>query len=224
MTISPHRLMLTTVLCIVVLGGTGACGDDRGSLTEPSGRVGNWFTADGDPSQTATSKPTERESTTSPTETTTSKSAAGSNHSVDPCAVSWTDFPASVRPADPAAKGLPTRPREGEPFVAACTYSNSTQADGSPDKPTGPGAFAARILWSLNLDTTKMAKGATPKTWGGRVGGLQAYGGKDGAGCLGYMAVGAGHVAVQLLNNRFPSADACGMVDGLMTAFAVKIK
>jgi hypothetical protein len=228
MTIQLHRLILTTSVSVAVVAATAACGTDRGHFAEPTGRIGSGITGGADLGQTESAVPNQGRrdtaTTANPTGTKASKSTTGDRPPVDPCSVSWADFPPAVRPPNPAAKGLPTAPRQDEPFIAACTYSNSTETGGSPDNPTGPGAFAARILWSVNLDTTKMAKGATVKTWGGHAGGLQSYGGKDGTGCLGYMAVGDGHVAVQLLNNRFPATESCAVVDGLMTGLSGKIR
>lgn len=226
MTIRLHGIIVCAAVSVAVIAATTACGTDRDNLVAPTGRVGSGITGEPDWGQTETTAPNHGKGTTATTANPAGeapKSTTSGGPSLDPCSVSWADFPTAVRPADPAAKGLPTAPREGEPFIAACTYSNSTDASGSPDKPTGPGAFAARILWSINLDTTKMAKGATVKTWGGHAGGLKSYVGKDGNGCLGYMAVGDGHVAVQLLNNRFPAANSCGIIDSLMAGLSREI-
>jgi hypothetical protein len=103
-------------------------------------------------------------------------------------------------------------------------YGNSAGAGGTAEKPTGPGAFAARVTWTTAFDATRFAAGSTAKTWSGKSGGVKPYVGPEGVGCLAHVGFGTGYVTIQLLNNRFPAADSCAVADTVLAAISARTR
>lgn len=144
----------------------------------------------------------------------------------DPCAVTWADFPAPVRPTDgqPHAPRL-SQPGPDDPFKVNCIHDHSGKIEISMDGSGSPGTsarFFAKVIWGDQLDVGKIPN-TTPKTWGGKAGVTKPLADSpQGKSCLGAMSLGTGVAIVDVLNGRFPSVDPCAVVDSLLTAIAAK--
>ncbi|UVS80576.1 hypothetical protein [Actinokineospora sp. UTMC 2448] len=145
------------------------------------------------------------------------KTAAEVGAPFDPCALTWADFPAAVRPVD----GKPHSPiaqtlLPNSPFSVNCLYDNSTDQRS---------VFAVSVVWSrskLDADPGKH-RGSTARSWNNRRGLIKPFTDrKHGKACLGLVTLSTGVAGASVRNSRFRDTHPCTVVDALLNAITAK--
>ena len=146
---------------------------------------------------------------------------------IDPCALSWTDFPAPVRPTDGKPhKPTPQPPGRDDPWEIYCRYENSGALVLENGKTTSSsGRFIVSVMWGrkLSADPGRHA-GAEQTTFAGKKGLLDRQPDGKAGGCVGYVDLATGAAATSVTNGTFPKVDPCDVVTAVMTAVATKAR